>query len=337
MGIFTNPLGSKCIVDDAGTSVPAFDPRQAQRGSDGKEDASLTELRVRLLRSSIGSLSEAPILMRIAISMTGLVGVATYFVSAWVAPNVSRWLIIGAAVLAAIVWARVWRARMLRGMEIMFVATLLSEGRCGSCGYAISGVPDIEGLVKCPECGAAWRKTRLGGLRPTSSAVASAAAKPLGSVLGPPSVTDARGRSVRMIDISRDPLARLLGRERAAEVRGTALRATRIDRWKWMTLLACSSAMMCLALYGIWGPGGGAIRIAPFRTLILSLPVVFGLVTFMLTGIKISSGKAQRTAKKVAVAVLQAGVCPGCGAEMSAAVNGPDGFRECAGCGAAWP
>lgn len=31
-----------------------------------------------------------------------------------------------------------------------------ARGRCAGCGYDVSGVPRMEGVVRCPECGAAW-------------------------------------------------------------------------------------------------------------------------------------------------------------------------------------
>ena len=37
--------------------------------------------------------------------------------------------------------------------------TAVFAGRCGSCGYSISDQPRTpEGVCRCPECGAAWRR-----------------------------------------------------------------------------------------------------------------------------------------------------------------------------------
>lgn len=44
-------------------------------------------------------------------------------------------------------------------------ALLLAHGRCGQCIYIIHGLmPESDGCVVCPECGAAWKSASIGKL-----------------------------------------------------------------------------------------------------------------------------------------------------------------------------
>ncbi|MFO0827935.1 MAG: hypothetical protein U0572_07260 [Phycisphaerales bacterium] len=62
----------------------------------------------------------------------------------------------------------VWLAMRAAGLSVgsaleLVVAALLRMARCASCGYPIdASAADANGLVRCPECGAAWRADRIG-------------------------------------------------------------------------------------------------------------------------------------------------------------------------------
>jgi hypothetical protein len=66
-------------------------------------------------------------------------------------------LLLGVGVTALLGWLAFgsFCRQMIRG--------LVGVGRCGACGYPLAELPrDDDGVVTCPECGAAWEDAGTG-------------------------------------------------------------------------------------------------------------------------------------------------------------------------------
>jgi hypothetical protein len=50
-----------------------------------------------------------------------------------------------------------------RAMSQRYAETYVRAGFCGSCAYELKGAPAADdGIIACPECGAAWRSPDVG-------------------------------------------------------------------------------------------------------------------------------------------------------------------------------
>lgn len=79
-------------------------------------------------------------------------------------PNQFSWVVVIAALggIAIVMVNVIMRPVTLRNRS-GYIDALLSMGRCAACGFAIGGAAteSSDGCTICPECGAAWRASRV--------------------------------------------------------------------------------------------------------------------------------------------------------------------------------
>jgi Zn-finger nucleic acid-binding protein len=268
----------------------------------------------------------------IAVTWAGLTLALIFAIRRWW-PGAPGWLGPGIqGAVGGLVLTLLFRA-LLRARAPQIAPMLTDEGLCASCGYNLAGVtPAQDGLITCPECGAAWSPTRMRRRRPFEPA--SVMGNPLEALGhrrgGPrrshraPTTRDALGRRV---DLARAHLIREV-RAATGERRGRLLAArrdiARAGRWTRRALIALLVSLLpiCAAALLAWN------RLPPqaFAALIIGYFAATGLA-FALHAIL--------TRRAVAPALLARGLCPTCAAE----IGPPDpatGLAECPACYGVW-
>lgn len=238
-------------TDDAGKAVEVYNVH-APRDEADAGDPALPELRQRIaggLKAQgfwdfsteqfvfVLSLIAIAVLF-ILLNASGVLAGGTGRYALWL---FYAWMVIGSF------WVSRARRRHHAGR---IVATMLAEGRCAACAYVLAGLgADGEGLVQCPECGARWRKDRVGEAVPAlARATATSAVIELGHWPGVklarrnrnPVILDADGRILRLADL------RLAARQdpEVARLRRAVMRETRPIRFV--------LAAVCLAVGGVY-------------------------------------------------------------------------------------
>lgn len=140
-----------------------------------------TPLRVVRDRTDTGPLTGAPrriltSLLPHALLVAALAPCALMVPGAWLAYNgnplsvVARVALIAGAlfILAFVLWlARTLAREWLLRLDWELANTRRNLGRCGGCGFDMSGAsPDPSGLASCPECAHRWRAATLTRSRP---------------------------------------------------------------------------------------------------------------------------------------------------------------------------
>lgn len=242
--------------------------------------------------------------------------------------------LIGLIVLATFLYKWIVRREVLP--ELMYTA--VSSGVCGSCAFSLEGLEtDERGLVRCPECNAAWRASRI--TRPCWDERAPKLRRRLflgGMIPGVRSnlalwAPDASGRYVevpdaRLMRLPRDRVA-LLDRDERARVHGAIWQNGRGARAACAALFLATAAMCTLAGVQILREDEfyGAITIfaavaAPFWIAMLLMPH---------TSLWIPP-------RKVTEVVSREGRCGSCLSPRDSWEQVAPGLAACSYCGATW-
>lgn len=159
------------LIDDAEKPVPMFDCHSVRGREEWERDPGLADIAHRLQMS----VAETFNTRRSLTSFEGLLFILWSFSIPLLMAMLSRtglprWILSVAIGLAAGYFFQHLARRRLRDRHEHVINTLLGEGRCASCGYAIASLPaDDRGLVTCPECGACWARTGVFAAPATST------------------------------------------------------------------------------------------------------------------------------------------------------------------------
>lgn len=224
-------------------------------------------------------------------------------------------------------------------------ASMVTEGICGSCGYALAGLPvEADRCVVCPECGAAWRASRMTARR--AEAAGGATRTPWGRPVtfwgGNPvrrCGADANGRLVPLMQSHLHGLERQrrreIGAERLREV-SRAVRAEGSGARAWLSL----GALSVLGWFGLWAMLGSPRAAAASGSAAAGTGVVATGVTLLVIGaalgLAILGSDLFISEKRRVRTIVEHGLCPSCGAGMEAASRDELGRVVCGACGSAW-
>lgn len=211
-------------------------------------------------------------------------------------------------------------------------ATLLREGRCPSCAYALEGTtPEPDRRLTCPECGSAWDAAAVG--RPPPSPPMSA---PRSSM-----IRTYTSRACAIDDLNRviglrDPLLRDLEPARAAElgearineVRAAVRSGTRQRRVTTtifqLLLLVFVAGTQLLVAFAWPGPARPApAAMGALFTFFFSMQIYRSLTY-----------RSRSTALPAARVLIEHGLCPSCAGDLT--LDPASSRIACPGCGAVW-
>lgn len=261
-------------------------------------------------------------------------------------PTVAFW----SALIGGILVARVYTRRT---MGHSLAATAVAQGFCGQCCYSLEGKPpEHDGCVVCPECGAAWRATRL-----TTVAWADDARKPtepmpahtsgerrritllklIGLIprysnrLGP----DHRDRIVPIPDSRFWVVPRTIRDSVATDILAAARREARshglIAR---LLVMLLPLGIAALASTGIYASLTDRRQSTSMQTLGIFAAFVF--VVMIVLAIAILVGHTRIRPKHVAAALTDRNLCGSCLRNLVDTTPQSDGITTCPRCGAGW-
>jgi hypothetical protein len=231
-------------------------------------------------------------------------------------------------------WLKSLASRRLVGRA---ADVLLADGICPGCSYNLAGLPDAGGLVGCPECGAAWKTTRIARRHdfadhpaPSQSATLRqwwTRAKAI-ELLGPTSIEDDAGADRPVVSPRLMwPIRFAAGerRERLQAARAAMLRHGRIQRW------------LPAILYSIFG---SLALVVAFQS---PIPPVIGYMLAMMLCYTIFlwlialRGASGIKPEHIRGAMLGCRLCPSCACDLAIdEPTEPADLCTCPECGAAW-
>ncbi len=226
----------------------------------------------------------------------------------------------------------VWAFLRKRSGRTM-AATLCSLGRCGSCGYDLAGLrPDGAGLVRCPECPAAWRADRWANKRPGEAAAPHAPPSRWARWRSGRGILDARERAFQPVSL-RTLRRRADGEPDAPARRRRAAREVRAIGRGWrvasLALLLPALGALAISILTIAGPPA-------MRGTVPAGVWLFIIVHTTLTAVTLTSGQILANPVRSRAACLRFSICPSCARDLHALPLDADGCAVCPECGGAW-
>jgi|GEM_PF-5709756 len=318
------------INDDSGTQVPLFQ-WVAGASNDGPDAAALAEPMLRVqeaTRRSAWNFKLKPRDLIFALPVAGAIALMMAIGHYWpTAPRFVPQFAIGASTLP-FVWIMMHRHR--RAHSATIAATLLAYRRCASCGYSLEGAHAADDeCVQCPECAAAWKQARVGGVQTahTPPVTTPGSLKHLMSFFNrSATIIDAHSRSLPLIE-PRGLRARVTasrGREQADAILTDVRRETRSHAHALSLLFTLVAASFAHSLWRALTKHPTSLDTAVLLVCTFGgVPMAVGLIR------RAYRGQSQYTAKTVATLLIKNGVCPTCGSDL-------DTQRQCS-CGAVWP
>jgi hypothetical protein len=244
------------------------------------------------------------------------------------------WLPLG--MVFGTLWVRIWSKLSVLPMCFTrgraFVHQLVRAGVCPRCCYCLDGLePDGDGLLDCPECGAAWREERRSGqLAPGDQSRRWAIRRKFRAVLRfsiPAPRFDHRDRETNL----------RLYRPRGFQRSDYGNRCLLID----VVLRRRASWARLLLSLGLCGVGLGLFFFVLFFPWIQPTPVwaygalVVIAVSLFAAFLVRSSDVAIRPAS-IEAETLSRGICPSCWELIHYIQPGDDGCTMCPDCGSSW-
>lgn len=251
-------------------------------------------------------------------------------------PRWTQFAFIVAAICVAGPLFRWIRARQ-HGPEL--ARLLLEEGLCPSCAYNLYGLAaDANGLLRCPECGAAWRSERVIRAQPFaegSVGMAASAVLEVSSQMHGWTVKDARGMRRPLVHprLRKEVRACEDGarRERLLAARGEFAPSGRLVRWAVSALiLVIAISVVYLSCFVAPPP--------PSSPMGMRMYAVLGFTTLVLLGLSAWSlfGNFCYGARRVKQSMLRRGMCPSCAEDLAVNEADGDGCTVCVRCLSVW-
>jgi hypothetical protein len=361
--------GSPTITDDAGAQVPATWFRWgAWRTTDTREsgDAARNELAARMMPDYSGMFRESITRKNLARIATLLLPGALFVVGPMILPGLLPAglpfpVVIWFMMLASFVYYRWFFAREVRLHQQQAITTALAEGCCAACLYGLRDVDRSHQRTTCPECGARWNTTRIGTLRGAlthekaiaadearvGEGVAAQAPRGLSSWffgdkwMLAPTVVDARGRRVRLVDgrifarpssDTRLSESQLQGARHAmakGRLRAVLFTVSLTAMWTfvlWMQVSLVLKTGMGAGIAGLW-------QVVVKFFVIVVIPIAF--VSLVRQYYPRLRGWKPSRPQPAADALAELSICACCGDPLAAPPQ-EDGAVECGTCGASW-
>lgn len=327
------------VLDDLGQPIQRLDRGDLVRAA-RSDDHRLKMLAERLKRSvKSESKRSSPDRVALVVTLVFVVLIGNSVVNQLFIRATGANPIFGLIALIAMIsgarWLYLWYVR--RGALGQIARTAVAEGVCGSCAFPLQGVPvDDAGLVRCPECNAAWRAERvvmpfwettvvpvLGG---SVRAALTPGVTPYKALITP----DDRGRFVQTPDarLMRVLPERLAGipDDEHADLRSDMRRVGRLWRLLLTVPLLVFPAMPARGAWHFWQHSEQiGMWIMLGLTMLLCLPV-------LLTPIGHTFCAPRHTAR----VLVRHGRCGSCLEPLADAPTDDEGRRVCRRCGAAW-
>lgn len=331
------------VSDDRGQARPLAAAQSMTSAGLSGEDPELVELRVRAwqsVSSDVPSRKRMPLrifIWGVAVGLAVVLGAVVPGLPPWIMPVV----MMGAFVAGMFVYTR----RQARKNAPRLVEVYLASGRCPCCEYSLEGaVAEPDGCVVCPECGGAWKGSRVR----TGVSVPTALREHRRRLVKPGRgdrltmtgrrlliVQDARGHAAYVIN----PRLRRLDEatiERLTPARIAAVRQMPCGRWRGLLI----APAMLIGLVGV-----SRFIIAPKPTG-MNIGTVFSMVAFafwclvavtiVLGLISMVFGDSAVSPRAACEANLTHGICPQCLELLDGCVPDAQGVVICPGCAAAW-
>lgn len=361
--------GPPTITDDAQSQVPAtwFNwSNWRSLGSREAGDAARLELTSRLWPDFSGMHREP--MTRKNLPRVGLMVLPTavFFACALVLPalvptSVAIPVLMLVMGLFGTIYFRWFVSRELRIHENQAITTALAEGCCAACLYGLRDLDRSREQTVCPECGATWNTARIGTLRGALTherAIAAEEARASQSAierapsgltswlfgnkwLMAPTVVDARGRRVRLVDGTVFAKSNRTTRCSEPQLRG-ARKAMAAGRIRALLVTIFLTAMWSLVVWAQLrmllrgGPGVGLTGL--WMTIVnlfvvVSIPLAFiALIRQFYPRIR---GWRPSPPQPAADTLAQLSICACCGEPLTGQPE-EDGATVCTGCGASW-
>lgn len=339
---FLKPILIPRVLDDTGVEHELFDPH------DTDQDPAVVDLSLRILEehrrpkgwNARGSSVEmiGPIASFFGLMIAQGTGVLTGLGSLGAPLAMFPGLLAGR-------WLT-WRVTRAECADLTRT-TLMAFGRCPACAYTIGDLErDASGLIRCPECRAAWKAERLGPVSAPPSAAASASGR-LGLELMP-TVTDRAGALRRLAN----PFAAAVGRPELGTLAVRVRRETRARRWAGFALfLAAPFVLFAILLSMQWGmaaapvwaaggalPGpGAATGTGTWNGLFTMFAFAFALFVCGRLAWRELRGRGGLSASVTRRTVLAEGRCPACLDRIfDPSARGGEMAPRCRACGGVW-
>lgn len=211
-------------------------------------------------------------------------------------------------------------------------ATLLHEGRCPTCAYALEGaIPEPDGCLTCPECSSAWSLAAL-GKPPTSPPATRSRSSILRAYTSRACAIDDLNRVIGL----RDPLLRDLEPARAAELGGARLNeiraAVRMTTGRRRLTTTVTHLLLLVLVAGTQFLVAFA-RPGPAQPLPAALGVFFMFV-FATQIYRALTYRSRSTALPAARVLIKHGLCPSCAGDLT--LDPASSRIACPACGAVW-
>lgn len=339
-------LSRPTSADDRGAQVPVFRPvRAGVAGDDAALAAVAGLIRAGWIARSDGRFSREQALMILPGVMVG----AAMFLPDMLGVRFSGWAWLVVFALFMALWTPFFFRYLQKRRAGMIFQTLLSHGRCGSCGYVLAQVPPArDGCVVCPECGGAWRQDRLGAREGSDPAAAPGESRPgrgfLRALADRFPLSDAQDRIVGAIDpmlheISPQKLS-ALGPERVDRARRAVRQGTLRARYLQALAALVGAAVFLTPIVMVEiamnraAPALGPSASAPPVFLIATLGSVLPFLLFFLW--RVRTCRTRSLGSIAARALVHQQICPSCAGDLERAPPDAAGRRACPACGAVW-
>lgn len=256
------------------------------------------------------------------------------------------WMLLPIVAMLGLVVGQLMRWGVAHGARLgrdHIVTTLTHHGMCPACAYDFFGLTaNVDGRVRCPECGGEWNASRLRQVAPVHDVHEATIKSRTRDFLALSRLSMRRGatkddRGVVVPLMQHHPKERLkrgeVAQDSATRVRfmkahKLVRRAGAVRRLllaSWMAVAGLVPIVIFLIVRG----GGGGVPSPMIVMLVLNGVVMLAGWQFLRSNIGMKEPRARAQ-------MLATAICPSCAQDLAPQPVEEDGLRTCPGCGSGW-